>query len=361
MNDSAPRLLDGLPPPTGDAAIVMAGLDTCGRHSATSRNSIAFALARETKNAPSPEAVEGILRELRERGLIERLDRKPCGLPDIDDGPGGDDEPFVATPLGRKAARLCASILEPHQVIAGTGGTVAELRDVVLREIANGATEFDRIDAACCCATSAEAGAALDALAADGLVERDRDGEFRLRPRGVARARALEEASTNALVSSVVGALRDEAAQHAIAALTSPGPSGDAGISHRGFAFDARDFHPEIVNTCRALFVGGHFANAILDACKRISQAVRDRANLRDDGDVLFASAFKPAGGLLRFNSLLDENDRNEQRGMMLLFQGAWAAIRNPNAHRFLAVNEVGALEHLGFLSMLFRYLDVAT
>jgi hypothetical protein len=45
---------------------------------------------------------------------------------------------------------------------------------------------------------------------------------------------------------------------------------------------------------------------------------------------------------------------------MMCLFQGMWAAIRNPHAHRFLSIDDTSALEHLGFVSMLLRYLDTA-
>jgi uncharacterized protein (TIGR02391 family) len=57
---------------------------------------------------------------------------------------------------------------------------------------------------------------------------------------------------------------------------------------------------------------------------------------------------------------LSNKDERNEQQGMQFLFMGMWAAIRNPNAHRFLQLDEASALEHLGFISMLLRYLDTA-
>ncbi|HEY0880127.1 MAG TPA: TIGR02391 family protein [Archangium sp.] len=135
---------------------------------------------------------------------------------------------------------------------------------------------------------------------------------------------------------------------------------GDEGRAARAELFDARRHHAAIVASARGLFVGGHLQNAVLDACKKVSERVQARSGVRKDGDALMAESFKQDGGLLRFNSLETSDDRNEQRGMMLLFQGMWAAIRNPNAHRFLQVDQVSALEHLAFLSMLLRYLDSA-
>lgn len=102
------------------------------------------------------------------------------------------------------------------------------------------------------------------------------------------------------------------------------------------------------------------YQDAILFGCMRVSDAVRARTGIKDDGDMLFATAFKADAPALKFNSLSAKDDKNEQRGYMLLFQAMWATMRNPSAHRFLSLDEHVALEQLAFLSMLMRCLDAA-
>lgn len=124
--------------------------------------------------------------------------------------------------------------------------------------------------------------------------------------------------------------------------------------------FDERHFHAEIVASCRGLFVGGHIDQAVNAGCLRIGVIVQTRLNFHKDGDTLFAAAFKQDGAL-KFNSLARDDEKNEQRGFMLLFQGMWGAIRNPLSHRVVGLDELRGLEHLAFLSMLLRYYDTAT
>lgn len=343
------RLPDGSVPPTGDAAAVLGLFDPMG---ALSRRGIALQLARQTRAARSNEAIDTVITELVARRLLAPRERLAEPSLNRDDGPGGDDECFVTTPLGRKAARLC-------NWLSGSGGLVGmiasegtQLEDVIVREVGERSAGFASIDAACCCADEVEVRRALQRLIDTGHVKEVTEDCFVLLPAGAARLPGLEEQYWAHLEGDLVAALG--------AAMTSA-PPGEEGRSLRAAAFDARKFHPEVASTSQMLFADGHFAEAVFAMCKRIAHLVQARTSSTLDGDSLFATAFRPERALLKFNTMSTQDDRNEQHGMMLLFQGMWGAIRNPNAHRVLELDQVGALERLGFLSMLMRYLDTAS
>lgn len=128
----------------------------------------------------------------------------------------------------------------------------------------------------------------------------------------------------------------------------------------RGRIFDAMRFHPEVAGTCRSLFVSGHGDNAILQGCLRLNAVVQARTGSALDGDALFGSVFSGDPPQLKFTSCQTPDEKNEQAGFRFLFQGMAKAIRNPRAHRHVGVDEVAAIEHLAFLSMLLRFLDSA-
>jgi uncharacterized protein (TIGR02391 family) len=123
--------------------------------------------------------------------------------------------------------------------------------------------------------------------------------------------------------------------------------------------FDERDFHTEIITTCRQLFVDGHFSPAILAGCLRINERVRGATGRCDlDGVDLMSQAFRPEKPMLAFNPLTTDTDLSEQRGLMFLFMGIVAAFRNPNAHHLRSETPVRTLEHLALMSLLLRFLD---
>ncbi len=64
---------------------------------------------------------------------------------------------------------------------------------------------------------------------------------------------------------------------------------------------------------------------------------------------------------VLVFNDLVDQTDRDEQEGMMHLFEGAVMAIRNPGGHSFPEGSEQRAMEYICFLSLLAYRVQEAT
>ncbi|MFX8164833.1 TIGR02391 family protein, partial [Acinetobacter baumannii] len=60
------------------------------------------------------------------------------------------------------------------------------------------------------------------------------------------------------------------------------------------------------------------------------------------------------------FNELKDENDRNEQKGFMMMLSGAVAGLQNPRAHRLVQDDPERALEFIAFVSLMAKLVDEA-
>lgn len=127
-------------------------------------------------------------------------------------------------------------------------------------------------------------------------------------------------------------------------------------------ALDGLDLHPEVSRAATKLFRDGHYAEAVGRAVQTLILLVKMRSGRQDlDGDALMRHVFSLKAPLLRFNKLRDRTDEDEQRGMMELFAGAVAALRNPRAHNPLIKDSPErALEYIAFISLLAKRLDEA-
>jgi uncharacterized protein (TIGR02391 family) len=126
-------------------------------------------------------------------------------------------------------------------------------------------------------------------------------------------------------------------------------------------AYSDLDLHAEIARAASKLFQDGHYASAIEDAVKALNALVRLRSGVELDGANLMQKVFSPKNPILRFNDLADDNDRDEQRGFMMMFEGAVAGLRNPRAHKLIKDDPERALEFIAFVSLLAKLLDGAT
>lgn len=138
----------------------------------------------------------------------------------------------------------------------------------------------------------------------------------------------------------------------------------DAGATEAGRslkAYEAFELHPEINRAVGKLYRDGHYAEAVEKSVKALNGLVRLRSGLELDGVTLMEQAFNPKSGALKFNSLMDESDINEQKGFMYLFMGAVTGLRNPRAHRIIDDTPERALEFLAFVSLLAKLLDETT
>ena len=138
----------------------------------------------------------------------------------------------------------------------------------------------------------------------------------------------------------------------------------DAGLTIAGKslkAFEGLDLHSDIEHAAGGLYRDGHYANAIVEAVKALNARVRLRSGVDDrDGSPLMEFVFNPSNPVLKFNALVDQSDRDEQRGFMMMFSGAAAGLRNPRAHKIIQDDPEEALEFIAFISLLAKLLDKA-
>jgi uncharacterized protein (TIGR02391 family) len=137
--------------------------------------------------------------------------------------------------------------------------------------------------------------------------------------------------------------------------------TGDEGARIRA-TFDDLSIHPRIAEACRALYQGGHYTDAVLRAALALENYVKDRSG-RDDlgGTALMEHVFTQNEPVLSFNALVDQSDKDEQRGFMHMFQGAVLAFRNPRAHKLIQDLPGAALEAIVFISLLARKVEGAS
>ena len=85
---------------------------------------------------------------------------------------------------------------------------------------------------------------------------------------------------------------------------------------------------------CWNLFMDGHYAEAVRNACTYIDNKVRDKSGeVEKFGADLMLTAFSAKNPLLKLNNLQTLSERNEQSGYMHIFQGVMTGIRNPRSH----------------------------
>ncbi|WP_052726305.1 TIGR02391 family protein [Devosia epidermidihirudinis] len=138
------------------------------------------------------------------------------------------------------------------------------------------------------------------------------------------------------------------------------GDTGTPGTGRTIKAYEGLSLHPEIERASSRLYLDGHYANAVEASVKALNGLVRLRSELEFDGSTLMERAFNPSNPTLKFNYLLDQSDKDEQKGFMMMFSGAVAGLRNPRAHGFIEDDPERALEFIAFVSLLAKLLDGA-
>ena len=99
----------------------------------------------------------------------------------------------------------------------------------------------------------------------------------------------------------------------------------------------------------------------MLRASLALENFVKEKSGRYDvSGSTLMEQVLTPNGPALAFNALADQSDKDEQRGMMLLFQGTVFAFRNPRAHKLLEDSPEEALESTALISLLAKRLEQA-
>lgn len=117
--------------------------------------------------------------------------------------------------------------------------------------------------------------------------------------------------------------------------------------------------HPRVTQAALRHYLDHEHRVAILDAMLALTEMIRDKTGLDDDG-LKIARVFKYENPILAVNSLETQSDRDEQAGVHKLIMGAYEALRNPNAHDFRNISELESAQNLVLISCLMRWVESA-
>jgi uncharacterized protein (TIGR02391 family) len=122
-----------------------------------------------------------------------------------------------------------------------------------------------------------------------------------------------------------------------------------------------RLLHPQIAKIAVPRFHAGHYADAVEASLKCISEQVRSRTHIDEDGQSLMNGAFSPNAPKLILGDLTTQTGRSMQQGYMQIFAGAMTGIRNPKAHGNIRIDAIRCIHFLFLASLLAHKLDEAT
>jgi len=130
-------------------------------------------------------------------------------------------------------------------------------------------------------------------------------------------------------------------------------------------SFDSRNFHPQVVQHARPLFIKGLYLHAVFEATKAFNARVKELSGVQHlDGQRLMNYVFSTDKPIIKVSPCRTQTEKDIQDGYRALASGLMAAIRNPTAHEpalFLPMGREEALEILSLISYLFRYLEKAS
>lgn len=119
--------------------------------------------------------------------------------------------------------------------------------------------------------------------------------------------------------------------------------------------------HPIIVENSYQLYQNGHLREAVLNSITAIFDFIRARTGSHEDGDRLIGQVMAPNSPRLILSELGTDSGKNEQKGFMQIYKGAYQGIRNPKAHSLAQdLTPEKAAQYLVFASLLARRIEEA-
>jgi uncharacterized protein (TIGR02391 family) len=119
--------------------------------------------------------------------------------------------------------------------------------------------------------------------------------------------------------------------------------------------------HPLIKINCYQLLKDGHYRESVFNSITAIYDFIRERSKSGEDGDKLIGQVFSLDNPVLILSDLETESGRNDQKGFMQIFKGAYQGIRNPKAHSLMHdLTATKTAQHLIFASLLARRIEDA-
>jgi len=119
--------------------------------------------------------------------------------------------------------------------------------------------------------------------------------------------------------------------------------------------------NPAIAEHALPQYKDGHLRNAVLDSIIAVFDLIRNKTGLSEDGDELVGKAFSLSDPYLVLSEIDTESGKNDQKGFMQIFKGAYQGIRNTKAHSLTHdLTQIKAAQYLVLASLLARRIEEA-
>lgn len=119
--------------------------------------------------------------------------------------------------------------------------------------------------------------------------------------------------------------------------------------------------HPAVHEHAFQHYLNGHYRDAVLNAILAVFDLIRERTGLDLDGANLISETFSLDRARLILSEIKTESGRNDQKGFLQIFSGAYLGIRNPKAHSLVHdLDRNKAAQYLVFASLLARRIQEA-
>jgi len=114
----------------------------------------------------------------------------------------------------------------------------------------------------------------------------------------------------------------------------------------------------KVREACSILFLDGHFAQGVAEAAKVMRDVLREASGLNLDGDQLAGKALNPDNPLIVLGDLSTETGKSRQRGVMLIAQGIFGAVRNPLAHHRIVLRPAEARQMVAMIAFVVEAVE---
>lgn len=94
-----------------------------------------------------------------------------------------------------------------------------------------------------------------------------------------------------------------------------------------------KELIPELYSAIRTHYESGSYSNAIIDAMKALTELIRTKSKIDNDGANLVGQAFGGNSPLIKISPMQKISEIDEQRGFEQLMRGLYTGIRNPRTH----------------------------
>jgi len=123
--------------------------------------------------------------------------------------------------------------------------------------------------------------------------------------------------------------------------------------------FTSENFTRELVEVMENRLENEQYEDAVKQALLYLTDILRIKTGLEEDGASLISKAFSPNNPILKINNLLNDTDKNEQKGVMLIGQGIYSAFRNPLNHSIhTKLTEKDCIRQLMIIDMMLDYAN---